>query len=95
MFERDMEKKLAMRAELVRGPIRLVFGYLENLVRTSGGPFVTGTALSIADLVIAAQIVQIQSGKLDGVSLEHLSEYPRLIALKDAYLAEPRVQQAR
>ncbi len=94
LFERDMDKKLAMRAELVQGPMRLAFGYLENLIKTSGGPFVAGARMSIADLVIAAQILQIENEKLDGVTLEHLSEYPRLRALKDAYLADPRIQQA-
>ncbi len=95
LFERDMDKKLAMRAELVRGPMRLAYRYLETLIATSGGPFVAGPQISIADLVIAAQILQIESGKLDGVTPEHLAEYPALLALKDAYLADPRVQQAR
>lgn len=95
MFERDMEKKLAMRAEFVRGPLRLAYSYLESLVKTSGGPFVSGAHLSIADLLIAAQILQIENGKLDGVTLDHVSGYPRLLALKDAYLADPRIQEAR
>ncbi len=95
MFERDMEKKLAMRADLMRGPMRLAYNYLEGLVKASGGPFVAGSALSIADLVITAQIVQIESGKLDGITSEYLAEYPRLVALKDACLADARVQKAR
>jgi glutathione S-transferase len=91
LFERDPEKKLALRAELAKGPLRQVFTYVESLLEASGGPFIAGSALSIADLVIAAQILQIRSGKLDGLGEAHLEPYPRLRALADAYLAEPRV----
>ena len=91
MFERDPQKKLAMRAELAAGPMARVFGYVEGLIATSGGPFVAGSSLSIADLVIAAQILQIRSGHLDGLGTEQLQPYPRLNALADAYLAEPRI----
>lgn len=95
MFERDIEKKLAMRVEFVQGPLRRAYGYLENLVKTSGGPFLAGQKLSIADLLVAAQILQIEEGKLDGITPGHIADYRRLLALKDAYLADPRVQQAR
>jgi glutathione S-transferase len=91
MFERDPQKKLAMRAELAAGPMAQVFRYVEGLIAASGGPFVGGSSMSIADLVIAAQILQVRSGNLDGLSTETLAPYPRLNALADAYLAEPRI----
>jgi prostaglandin-H2 D-isomerase / glutathione transferase len=91
LFERDTAKKLAMRAEFVAGPMTRVFGYTEGLVARSGGPFVAGANLSIADIVIALQIRQIRTGNLDGITAEALAPYPKLVALADAYLADPRV----
>jgi glutathione S-transferase len=91
LFERDPAKKLAMRAELAAGPMARVFGYIESLLEQSGGPFVGGQTMSIADLVLAAQVLQIRSGILDGLSAENLAPYPRLSAVADAYLADPRV----
>ncbi|MCK6505521.1 glutathione S-transferase family protein [Myxococcota bacterium] len=95
LFERDPERKLAMRAELVAGPMARVFTYIEGLVARSGGPFVAGAALSVADLVIALQVDQVRRGGLDGITLEHLAPYPRLVALAEACLADPRVVAAR
>jgi glutathione S-transferase len=91
MFERDMAKKLAMRAEIAAGPMARVFAYTERLLQGSGGPFVAGAALSIADLVVAQQVRQIQSGTLDGLGAAHLEPYPGLVALTAAFLAEPRI----
>lgn len=91
LFERDPVRKLAMRAELAVGPMARVFGYLEGLMSSSGGPFLTGATLSIADIVLALSVLQIRSGGLDGLTVEHLSAWPRLDALAEAYLAEPRI----
>lgn len=91
LFERDMEKKLAMRAELAAGPLARACAYVDGLVARSGGPFVGGADLSVADLVVAQQVLAIRRGVLDGLSTAHLEAWPRLAALTDAYLADPRV----
>lgn len=91
LFERDATKKLAMRAEFAAGPMTRVMTYCEGLVGRSGGPFVTGATLTIADIVIALQILQIRSGILDGLTGAMLDAYPRLNALADAYSADARV----
>ena len=95
LFERDQAKKLAMRAELASGVMARVFAYVDGLVAAGGGVFVGGDALSIADLVIALQVEQIRSGAFDGITVEHLAATPRLLALADAVLADPRVVAAR
>lgn len=92
LFERDPAKKLAMRAEAAAGPMAQVLGYVEGLIARSGGPFIAGATLSIADIVAAQQVLQIRSGRLDGLSEAHLEPYPRLRALTDAYAQDPRVQ---
>jgi glutathione S-transferase len=91
LYERDMAKKLEMRAVFAEGPMKLVFGYVDALMERSGGPFVAGHAMSIADLVIALQVLQIRGGHLDGISSAHLEAYPRITAMAEAYLVDPRV----
>lgn len=91
MFERDPDKKLAMRKSFVEGPMARSFRYLDGLLQRSGGPFFCGARLTIADLLVANQLMQIRSGRLDGIGPEALAAYPALSTLLDAYLAEPRV----
>lgn len=91
LFERDAEKKMAMRAEFAAGPMTRSMGFVESLLQRSGGPFVTGATMTIADIVIALQTLQIQSGGLDGLTTEMLAPYPKIQALAAAYVADPRV----
>lgn len=91
LMERDITKKLEMRAEFVAGPMQKVFGYVEGLLERFGGPFLGGSEMSIADLVIAQQVSQIRAGVLDGITVETLAPYPRLNALTDAYLHHPSI----
>ncbi len=95
MFERDMTKKLEMRMAFVQGPMARACSYVEGLTTRSGGPFVLGKTMSIADLVVANQVLSFQSGRIDGVSHDTLAPYPHLRALTEAYLADPRVQAYR
>lgn len=92
LFERDMEKKLAMRAAFATGPMTRILTYIEGVLARSGGPFVAGAELSIADLMLMGPLLQIRAGRLDGVTAEHLAAYPRVGALVEAYLAHPRIQ---
>lgn len=91
LFERDAAKKLEMRKAFAEGPMARVFAYAEGVIERSGGPYVAGREMSIADLVVAHQINQIRAGHLDGLTAGTLAPYARLSALCDAYLADPRV----
>lgn len=91
LFERDVEKKMAMRAEFAAGPMTRAMGFVESLLQRSAGPYLTGASMSIADIVVALQVLQIQSGGLDGLTADMLSPYPKLLALAEAYAADPRI----
>lgn len=91
LFERDPAKKLELRKALVPGAMATTFGFVERTIARTGGPFVAGPVMSIADLVVAQQILQIRDGRLDGIGVEQLEPYPRIRALADAYLADPRI----
>lgn len=90
-WEKDMTKKLEMRAALLEGELKQAFSYIEGIIEKSGGPFVAGNALSTADMVVASHVMMIRRGDLDGVTADDLAPYPRLGTLTDAYLEEPRV----
>lgn len=95
MWERDHDKKLALRKAFAEGPMAKAFTYVEGLIARSGGPHLLGETLTIADLLIGNQLVQIASDRLDGLSRDSLAPYPKLIALYEAFLAHPRVVAAR
>jgi glutathione S-transferase len=89
--EPDAEKRRELRAALATGVLAQVLGYTESLAARFDGPFLTGSSLTIADLVIGCQLLGIRSGALDGLHAEHLAPYPRLGRLVDAVWADPRV----
>jgi glutathione S-transferase len=91
LFERDAEKKLAMRKELLEGPLGRALRYVEGLLADSPGPFLTGAHLTIADILLGVTCAQYRSGNLDGLGPEVLEPYPRLRALADAYNAHPGI----
>lgn len=89
LFERDLAKKLEMRRALVDGPLGRALRYVEGLI--GDGPFVTGSELTIADLVLGETCRQYNSGALDGFSAATLAPYPKLARLGDAYVAHPGI----
>lgn len=91
VWERDPHKKLELRRAFAAGPMTTVYRFTERCLERSGGPFVAGPTLSIADLVVATQTLSMQSGAQDGLGPEDVASYPRVRQLAEAYLADPRV----
>lgn len=94
-FEQDPEKKVAMRRAFVEGPMARVFAFVEGLITRSGGPFLIGAQMTIADLIVGNQVAQLQSGRLDGITAGDLAPWPRILALAAAYENEPRIVASR
>jgi prostaglandin-H2 D-isomerase / glutathione transferase len=90
--EQDPTRKLELRAVFAAGPLQTCCGYAERVLGETDGPFVGGHTLTIADIVVALQVLSIRNGVLDGLSAEHLASFPRVNALADAYLAHPKIQ---
>lgn len=91
LFERDTAKRLEMRRAVLEGPLSKALKFVEGILAETGGPFLTGAELTIADIVLGLNVAQFRSGALDGLGPEVLEPYPRLRALGDAYLAHPGV----
>lgn len=89
--ENDLEKRIEMRRAVVAGPLTKILAHTEKLIERSGGPFLLGKTMSIADLVIASQVFGMRSGALDGLTGDDLNDFPRINALADAYAADPRI----
>lgn len=88
LFERDMAKKLEMRKAVAAGPLTRACRYVEGLI---DGPFLTGSTLTIADILLGETVRTYRSGTLDGITADALAPYPKLRALGDAYLAHPSI----
>ncbi|MBU6159831.1 MAG: glutathione S-transferase family protein [Myxococcales bacterium] len=93
--EQDPARKLELRAAFAAGPLQTCCGYAERVLGETDGPFVGGNTLTIADIVVALQVLSIRNGVLDGLSAGHLASFPRVNALADAYLAHPGIQAWR
>lgn len=80
--------KRALNSDLL--PVR--FGQLERLVTHSGGPFLTGEHLTIADLTCHVMVDGILDGSYcDGVSPSVLDECEQLRALSTTLARHPKV----
>jgi glutathione S-transferase len=90
--EQDPTRKLEMRAVFADGPLQTCCSYVERVLGQTDGPFVGGHTLTIADIVVALQVLQMRNGVLDGITSAHVASFPRLNALVDAYLDHPRVK---
>lgn len=95
LFERDTEKKLAMRHAYLEGPMTRGWNYLESLVARSGGPFLLGADLTVADILLGLHVGQVLSGGLDGIAASEVDAWPHLKALAEAFQAHPAVVAAR
>mmetsp|Transcript_6883 Transcript_6883/g.10145 ORF Transcript_6883/g.10145 Transcript_6883/m.10145 type:complete len:236 (+) Transcript_6883:163-870(+) len=71
--------------------------HLSNLERTideNVGPWLAGQALpSIADFTAVPRLISLVSGNIDGISLDLLKGYPKLLKLVDSFYALDAVKE--
>jgi glutathione S-transferase len=85
---KDPEEKKKARLELARDYFP---GWAAALEQQITGPFFGGTTLSVADLKLYTALVPLLGGRVDHVSPELFSGYPKLNALFAAVKAHPKV----
>merc|ERR1711920_220387 len=77
----DEKVKKEKREEYAAGKLKAYMNMLAGIISAKGGPFVLGSKLSTADLVMKYFIVDmIQSGDFDYVPAEYLNAWPELAA---------------
>ncbi|CAK0881633.1 unnamed protein product [Prorocentrum cordatum] len=87
----DAEVKKQKRLEYAAegGPMTKWFRILEARLTASGGPFVLGERLCIADVTLYQTTAMIRAGQFDHVEPSYLEQFPRCLAHIDAVLGSP------
>merc|ERR1712039_986682 len=77
----DEAVKKQKREEYAGGKLAYFMNEIAQTIGASGGPFVLGSQLSVADLVIKYYVTEmIQSGNFDYVPTQYLDQWPALAA---------------
>lgn len=87
----DAAAKKAARAEYVASGFPKYLGFFSRRLAASGGPFLTGAALTLADLDLFAVLHSIRSGGWDHVEPAALDAFPGLTAFCAAVRAHELV----
>ena len=75
------------------GFLRVGMEILEGRLKESGGPFVLGQQLTIADLYVRAPLCDLfELKQFDGVGDEFVADFPRVMACGAATLAHPLLE---
>merc|ERR1711990_115467 len=93
--EPDEETKKKKREEYAAGKLKVYMASLAEQIKTSGGPFVLGAKLTVADLVLRYFLVDlIKIGMFDYVAPEYVDTWPELISHTSASADAIKAYQA-
>merc|ERR1719319_2191554 len=96
MYEKDEEKKKALRKELVDESIPEWFGRIDSMIEKNGQPGVcVGKHLTIVDVVLCPIMHWLTSGVLDGVPVTCLDAYKHANSVKDNVEGNEKVKAFR
>jgi glutathione S-transferase len=82
----------SMRTKFLEEKLPKFAQWITDMVKSSGGPFLCGSALSIADLDLLPRIQYYSKGVADHVPKDSLDAYPELQAWVKAVEEEPRIK---
>jgi glutathione S-transferase len=92
MREKDLEKRLALRAELASDTLLKWMTFLENrLIQNENSPMFVGAKMTVADLAVWRLLGWLTSGVLDGLPKTLLNGHPVLQAHSEHIASQPGV----
>lgn len=92
MREKDVERKLAMRASFAEATLPEWLGRIEaRLMNNETQTFIVGNRMTVADLALWRAVEWLTSGILDGVPTDLLDPHPALKAHVQGIAALPEV----
>lgn len=89
----DAAVKLTKRAAWAADKLPRYLALLQARYTASGGPFLLGSAISIADLALVALAQMLTSGQFDGVPTTAMNGYPAIGAAYAAACADADVAE--
>mmetsp|Transcript_17579 Transcript_17579/g.40830 ORF Transcript_17579/g.40830 Transcript_17579/m.40830 type:complete len:128 (+) Transcript_17579:625-1008(+) len=89
------DEQIAARKALLLegGGLAKQWAHIENQLKASTTPFLVGTKLTIADVVVFSMAAQLASGWLDGIDSSFLNKYPRVKEHKAMIASLPQVRK--
>ena len=82
----------AMREKWIAEELPRFCAYFEAWLDKSGGPFLCGSDVTIADCALVPELRKYSAGFIDHVPTDCMEKYPKLTAYINAFLAIPAVK---
>ncbi|CAD7699073.1 unnamed protein product [Ostreobium quekettii] len=93
LFEKDADKKAAMRKALAEETLPKWFGMIEARLQSRGWSHAAGNELTVADLAFYNFVMWIRRGVLDGIPRTTVDPYPKMISVAETVDGHPKVKE--
>eukprot|EP01038_Epipyxis_sp_PR26KG_P006639 gene6639-9113_t len=85
----DPEIKKTLRLEYASGKLKKIYNFYAGKMEASGGSFIANKKLSIADILLYAQLKSIRKGGFDYIPTDYDSQWPVLQNFIDFIESDP------
>lgn len=85
----DAETKKKLREEYAAGKMSIFYSFLAEKLESSRGPYLDGSALSIADIALYGLIKSVRGGNFDYIPGDYDAKWPVLQRFVDAMESNP------